>query len=104
MAFYCTTMLAIALELSRENGAYADIASKFFEHFAAIVQAANDSGARASGTRRTASTTITRGSTVESFPYASNPRSDSFRSSPQNPSTMTASGDCPTSSVVWSGS
>lgn len=44
MAFYCTTMLAIALELSRENGAYADIASKFFEHFAAIVQAANEIG------------------------------------------------------------
>ena len=46
MAFYCTTMLAIALELSRENGAYADIASKFFEHFARIVQAANEIGGK----------------------------------------------------------
>jgi hypothetical protein len=44
MAFYCTTMLAIALELCRENAAYAGIASKFFEHFAAIVQAANEIG------------------------------------------------------------
>ena len=46
MAFYCTTMLAIALELSREDGAYADIASKFFEHFAAIVEAANRVGGK----------------------------------------------------------
>ena len=46
MAFYCTTMLAIALELSRENRSYADIASKFFEHFAAIVQAANAIGGK----------------------------------------------------------
>ena len=44
MAFYCTTMLAIALELAREDAAYADIASKFFEHFAAITQAMNDLG------------------------------------------------------------
>ncbi|MBS1816685.1 MAG: glucosidase [Acidobacteria bacterium] len=44
MAFYCTTMLAIALELAREDEAYADIASKFFEHFAAITQAMNELG------------------------------------------------------------
>jgi Glycosyl hydrolase family 63 C-terminal domain len=44
MAFYCTTMLAIALELSKTDGAYADIASKFFEHFVAIVQATNEIG------------------------------------------------------------
>src|SRR5207302_6360330 len=33
MAFYCTTMLAMALELAREETAYADLALKFFEHF-----------------------------------------------------------------------
>ena len=44
MAFYCTTMLAIALELARESIAYADIASKFFEHFIAITQAMNRLG------------------------------------------------------------
>jgi hypothetical protein len=44
MAFYCTTMLAIALELAREDAAYADIASKFFEHFLGIAQAMNELG------------------------------------------------------------
>ena len=44
MAFYCTTMLAIALELAREDRAYADIASKFFEHFVAIARAMNELG------------------------------------------------------------
>lgn len=44
MAFYCTTMLAIALELAHDNPAYADIASKFFEHFIAIAQAMNRLG------------------------------------------------------------
>jgi len=44
MAFYCSTMLAIALELAREDPAYADIASKFFEHFMGIVRAMNELG------------------------------------------------------------
>jgi hypothetical protein len=44
MAFYCTTMLAIALELAREDPAYADIASKFFEHFIGIARAMNELG------------------------------------------------------------
>ncbi len=44
MAFYCTTMLAMALELSRENPATEDIASKFFEHFVAIADAMNSIG------------------------------------------------------------
>ena len=44
MAFYCTTMLAIALELAREDRAYADVASKFFEHFVAIADAMNTLG------------------------------------------------------------
>lgn len=44
MAFYCLTMLAIALELARGNPAYEDIASKFFEHFTAIADAMNSLG------------------------------------------------------------
>ncbi|MBX3367864.1 MAG: glucosidase [Phycisphaeraceae bacterium] len=44
MAFFCTTMLAIATELARENPAYEDIASKFFEHFVAITDAMNTLG------------------------------------------------------------
>jgi hypothetical protein len=41
MAFYCVTMLAMALELAREDPAYEDVASKFFEHFVAIADAMN---------------------------------------------------------------
>jgi hypothetical protein len=44
MAFYCLTMLSMALELARENPAYEDVASKFFEHFVAIVDAMNTLG------------------------------------------------------------
>jgi hypothetical protein len=44
MAFFCTTMLAIALELARDNAVYEDIASKFFEHFIAIADAMNTLG------------------------------------------------------------
>ena len=44
MAFYCGTMLSMALELARHNQAYEDIASKFFEHFVAIVDAMNTLG------------------------------------------------------------
>ncbi len=44
MAFYCSTMLAIALELAHFDHAYEDIASKFFEHFVAITDAMNDLG------------------------------------------------------------
>src|SRR6266850_1415723 len=36
MGMYCLNMLAIALELARENPAYEDVASKFFEHFVYI--------------------------------------------------------------------
>lgn len=45
MAFYCTTMLAISLELAQKNPAYEDIASKFFEHFVHIADAMNHLGA-----------------------------------------------------------
>jgi hypothetical protein len=41
MAFYCSTMLAMALELAREAPEYEDVASKFFEHFVAISDAMN---------------------------------------------------------------
>jgi hypothetical protein len=41
MAFYCTTMLSISLELAMDDPAYEDIASKFFEHFVTIVDAMN---------------------------------------------------------------
>ena len=44
MAFYCATMLGIALELASEDAAYEDIASKFFEHFVAIIDAINGQG------------------------------------------------------------
>jgi mannosylglycerate hydrolase MGH1-like protein len=44
MAFFCSTMLSIALELARENDSYEDIASKFFEHFVAITDAMNNLG------------------------------------------------------------
>jgi hypothetical protein len=44
MAFYCATMLAMALELASEDPVYEDIASKFFEHFVAITDAINTIG------------------------------------------------------------
>jgi len=44
MAFYCGTMLSMALELANTNPAYEDIASKFFEHFVDIVDAMNAVG------------------------------------------------------------
>jgi hypothetical protein len=44
MAMYCLNMLSIALELARENRAYEDVASKFFEHFVYICRAMNNIG------------------------------------------------------------
>jgi hypothetical protein len=41
MAFYCATMLSMALELARFDPAAEDIASKFFEHFVHIADAMN---------------------------------------------------------------
>jgi len=41
MAFFCGTMLQMALELAEENQAYGDMASKFFEHYVAIAEAMN---------------------------------------------------------------
>jgi hypothetical protein len=42
MGMYCLNLLRIALELARENPAYEDVASKFFEHFVNIARAMND--------------------------------------------------------------
>ena len=46
MGMYCLNMLAIALELARENAAYEGVASKFLEHFVYIAQAMNDLGGK----------------------------------------------------------
>jgi hypothetical protein len=44
MAFYCATMLSMAIELAAEDPVYEDVASKFFEHFVAITDAMNTLG------------------------------------------------------------
>jgi mannosylglycerate hydrolase MGH1-like protein/glycosyl hydrolase family 63 len=44
MGMYCLNMLAIALELARDNPAYESVASKFLEHFVHIAHAMNDRG------------------------------------------------------------
>jgi hypothetical protein len=44
MAMFCLNMLAIALELAKEDKVYEDVASKFFEHFAYISGAMNNVG------------------------------------------------------------
>ncbi|HVX11964.1 MAG TPA: glucosidase [Pirellulales bacterium] len=44
MAFYCATMLSMALELAHDDPVYEDVASKFFEHFVAIADAMNTLG------------------------------------------------------------
>jgi Glycosyl hydrolase family 63 C-terminal domain len=45
MATFCLNMLAIALELAREDDAYEDVATKFLEHFFHIAHAMNDRAA-----------------------------------------------------------
>ncbi len=49
MGMYCLNMLAIALELAKDNSAYEDIASKFFEHFLYIADAMNRMGEARTG-------------------------------------------------------
>ena len=44
MASYCLLMLSMAMELADDDPAYEDVASKFFEHFVAIVDAMNTFG------------------------------------------------------------
>ena len=46
---FCLNMLAMAMELAREDPAYEDVASKFFEHFVFISQAMNDMGGEGIG-------------------------------------------------------
>ena len=41
MAMYCLNLLAIAFELAKEDPAYEDVASKFWEHFLHIAHAMN---------------------------------------------------------------
>jgi Mannosylglycerate hydrolase MGH1-like glycoside hydrolase domain/Glycosyl hydrolase family 63 C-terminal domain len=44
MAMFCLNMLVIAFELAKEDPAYEDVASKFFEHFVYIADAMNNRG------------------------------------------------------------
>ena len=44
MGMYCLNMLAIALELAKQDPAYEDVASKFFEHFVYIAHATRELG------------------------------------------------------------
>ena len=44
MAFYCGTMLSMALELAGYDAAYEGVASKFFEHYITIADAMNTLG------------------------------------------------------------
>ncbi len=44
MAMYCLNLLAIAMELAREDPSYEDVASKFWEHFLYIAGAMNHLG------------------------------------------------------------
>nr|WP_240615972.1 glucosidase [Nakamurella deserti] len=46
MAFYCQQMFKIALELSRHDSAWDDVATKFLEHFLSIAQAMREFGSR----------------------------------------------------------
>jgi hypothetical protein len=43
MGMYCLNLLAMALELARENPSYQDVANKFFEHFLYIAHAMTSS-------------------------------------------------------------
>jgi hypothetical protein len=49
MAAFCLSMLAMSMELARDDPAYEDVASKFFEHFVYISQAMNDMGGEGIG-------------------------------------------------------
>ena len=44
MGMYCLNLLTIALELARDDSAYEDVASKFWEHFLYIAHAINHLG------------------------------------------------------------
>ena len=63
MAMYSLNLLAMAMELARENPAYEDVASKFWEHFIYIAHAmghqGKDDASSISGTTTTGSSTTT---------------------------------------------
>jgi hypothetical protein len=44
MAMYALNLLAIAMELAKEDSSYEDVASKFWEHFLSIARAMNNRG------------------------------------------------------------
>ncbi|HVP38198.1 MAG TPA: hypothetical protein VMS93_03335 [Candidatus Saccharimonadales bacterium] len=44
VAFFCATLMSMALELAETEPVYEDVASKFFEHFVAISDATNTLG------------------------------------------------------------
>ena len=46
MAMFCLNMLSIAIELTRTDPSYEDMATKFFEHFVYIAHAMNTMGTR----------------------------------------------------------
>ena len=49
MAFYCTVMLDIAVELACHNSTYVGVASKFLDHFVAIYDAMERIGEKEDG-------------------------------------------------------
>jgi len=49
MAMYSLNLMAVALELAREDSAYEDVASKFWEHFLYIATAMNNLGPESLG-------------------------------------------------------
>lgn len=49
MGMYCLNLLQISLELAKEDEAYEDMATKFFEHFIYIADAMNNIGEQAGG-------------------------------------------------------
>ena len=105
---YCLNMLAIALELAREDPAYEDVASKFFEHFVYI--ATRDERPRRRGHRavgRAGRLLLRRPAPSRRRPHpdARSARwSASSRSSPWRRSSPTSSTAFPASSGGCSGS
>src|SRR5436190_15289554 len=49
MGMFCLNLMRTALELARENSAYENIATKFFEHFLGIAGAMNNLGGKGNG-------------------------------------------------------
>ncbi len=64
MAMFCLNMLAIALELARQDSAYEDVATKFLEHFFHIAHAINDRATASAMTAPTCGTTTTSSTTI----------------------------------------